>query len=281
MSVGPSAMQPAAHRGQQLLGIHGLGQIIRGARIEAFLPVALHRFGGKRDDRQPSEAGSSGLPHRLIAVHLRHHDIHQDDGDVGVGFDQLDRLAPGGGGQHPHAAPFEHAAQREDIARVIVNEQHRAADQILVGAVSRSSIRCFSAGRSVTTRCRNSAVSSSRRSGDSTPLTTMLRAMVCSRASSSARQFASGENDNRDFRQRRVCAATLPELQSPTCREAAGRAPRSRRLPSRSASSASSPVPAVSISISSWPSNSEMLMLLGGIVFNDEQALTPRRRNIP
>ena len=52
--------------------------------------------------------------------------------------------------------------------------------------LSRSSIRCFSGGRSVTTRCRNSAVSSSSRSGDSTPFTTMLRAMVCSCASSSA-----------------------------------------------------------------------------------------------
>ena len=47
-------------------------------------------------------------------------------------------------------------------------------------------MRCFSSGRSATTRCRNSAVSSRSRSGDSTPLTTTLRAMVCRRASSSA-----------------------------------------------------------------------------------------------
>ena len=52
--------------------------------------------------------------------------------------------------------------------------------------LSRSSMRCFSGGRLVTMRCRNSAVSSSRRSGNSTPLTTMLRAIVCSLASSSA-----------------------------------------------------------------------------------------------
>ena len=52
--------------------------------------------------------------------------------------------------------------------------------------LSRSSMRCFSGGRSVTMRCRNRAVSSSSRSGDSTPLTTMLRAMVWSCASSSA-----------------------------------------------------------------------------------------------
>ena len=50
---------------------------------------------------------------------------------------------------------------------------------------SRSSIRCFSGGRSENTRCRNSDVSSSSRSGDSTPLTTTLRASVCSCASSS------------------------------------------------------------------------------------------------
>ena len=62
---------------------------------------------------------------------------------------------------------------------------------------SRSSMRCFSAGRSVTTRCRNSAVSSSSRSGDSTPLTTMLRAMVCSCASSSADSSRAGEHDDR------------------------------------------------------------------------------------
>ena len=47
-------------------------------------------------------------------------------------------------------------------------------------------MRCFSCGNSVTMRCRNSDVSSSRRSGNSTPLTTMLRAMVCNCASSSA-----------------------------------------------------------------------------------------------
>src|SRR5581483_2304498 len=50
---------------------------------------------------------------------------------------------------------------------------------------SRSSMRCLSGGRSETTRCRNNAVSSSSRSGDSTSFTTTLRASVRSRASSS------------------------------------------------------------------------------------------------
>ena len=51
--------------------------------------------------------------------------------------------------------------------------------------MSFSSIRCFSTGNSVITRCKNKDVSSSRRSGDSTPFTTMLRAIVCNSASSS------------------------------------------------------------------------------------------------
>ena len=51
---------------------------------------------------------------------------------------------------------------------------------------SRSSMRCLSVGSLASARCRNNAVSSSRRSGNSTPLTTMLRAIACSWASSSA-----------------------------------------------------------------------------------------------
>ncbi len=50
---------------------------------------------------------------------------------------------------------------------------------------SRSIILRLSSGRSAITRCRNSAVSSSSRSGDCTSLSTMLLATVRSRASSS------------------------------------------------------------------------------------------------
>ncbi len=41
------AMQPHAKRGEQLLGVHRLGKVFRGARLEAFLTVALHGFGGE------------------------------------------------------------------------------------------------------------------------------------------------------------------------------------------------------------------------------------------
>ena len=53
----------------------------------------------------------------------------------GVGLETGDGLAAGGGGEHAHAAPLEHARQREDVARVVVDQQHGAADQVLVGLV--------------------------------------------------------------------------------------------------------------------------------------------------
>ena len=37
-------------------------------------------------------------------------------------------------GEHAHAAPLEHAAEREDVAGVVVDQQHGAADQVLVRA---------------------------------------------------------------------------------------------------------------------------------------------------
>ena len=50
-------------------------------------------------------------------------------------LEHVDRLAAGAGGQHLHAAPLEHAGQREDVAHVVVDDQHRLADQVLVRAV--------------------------------------------------------------------------------------------------------------------------------------------------
>ncbi len=34
-----------------------------------------------------------------------------------------------------HAAPFEHAAQGENVARVVVDEQNRLTDEVLIRAV--------------------------------------------------------------------------------------------------------------------------------------------------
>ncbi len=49
--------------------------------------------------------------------------------------EQGDRVIAGGRRQHAHAAAFQHAAEREDVARIVVDEEHRLADEILVRAV--------------------------------------------------------------------------------------------------------------------------------------------------
>src|SRR6185503_20258556 len=81
-SITASTVQPHAQRRKKLLGIHGLGKIVRGAGLQTFLAVALHRLGRQRDDRKPPEfrilANARG---GLIAVHFRHHDVHQHNGE--------------------------------------------------------------------------------------------------------------------------------------------------------------------------------------------------------
>ncbi len=125
--------------------------------------------------------------------------------------------------------------------------------------LSRCSIRCLSAGRSVTMRCRNSAVSSSRRSGDSTPLTTMLRAMVCSCASSStdnSRPVNTTTGTSDKLASARSSSSTSKPDMSGSRRSSTTQSQGSCRRRFK----ASPPVPAVTISMSSWPSSSVMLI---------------------
>src|SRR5678815_2439111 len=55
-SVIALAMQPAPQDRQHVQAIHRLGQVVPGAGGDALLPVALHRLGRDRDDRQVGAA---------------------------------------------------------------------------------------------------------------------------------------------------------------------------------------------------------------------------------
>ncbi len=74
------------------------------------------------------------------------------------------------------------------------------------------------------------------------------------------RQFAAGEDHDRNVGERRCRRACAPAPRSPTCPAGADRAPRNRTDCPAACSSASLPVPALTISMSSWPSNSRMLI---------------------
>ena len=136
-------------------------------------------------------------------------------------------------------------------------------------------MRCFSGGRSVTTRCRNSAVSSSSRSGDSTPLTTMLRAMVWIWASSSADssrpvKTTTGRSDKR--RIAFICSSTSKPDMSGSRRSSTTQ---SAAL-SRSVASASAPVADgddLDVVVAEQLADAH---LLGGIVLDHQQPLAAR-----
>ena len=130
------AVQPHAKCRDQLLGVDRLRQIIRRTGLKALFSISHHCLRRKRDDRKAPVSGiAADLAHRFVPVHLRHHDIHQHDSRFRLRFERLDRFATRIRRQHLHAAAFKHAGEREDVADVIVDDQHLLANQVLVGPV--------------------------------------------------------------------------------------------------------------------------------------------------
>src|SRR5580704_4991377 len=87
-------LQPQPQYRQQLLGIHGFRQIIPGAGFQAAVAVALHCLGGNRDDRHVlATRDGTNLTRGVETVHLRHHDVHQDDVDRVIVLQHIDGVA--------------------------------------------------------------------------------------------------------------------------------------------------------------------------------------------
>ena len=85
--------------------------------------------------RLPEPGHLPDRPHRLVAVHLRHHDVHQHDVDVGRLLQPRDAVPAALGVDHLHLAPLQEGGQREDVADVVVDDQHRAAGERRIGPV--------------------------------------------------------------------------------------------------------------------------------------------------
>src|SRR6266516_2856576 len=128
--------QPEPEGGKQPLGVDRLREVVRGAGLDAFLPVALHRLGGQRDERQGLEwLQRTDRPHGVVAVQLGQHDVTEHDPHVGHGPEYADRLAPVLGRQHLHPVALEEARHGEDVADVVVHDQDLAAAQRAVSVV--------------------------------------------------------------------------------------------------------------------------------------------------
>jgi hypothetical protein len=89
--------------------------------------------GGEEDDRRvarlvplPDERG------RLEAVHLGHLDVEQHDREL-VGEEPLQRLAPGAGLDEILAEALEHRLERDQVGRLVVDQQDVDAVGWIVG----------------------------------------------------------------------------------------------------------------------------------------------------
>ena len=87
-----------------------------------FMAFAVNAMIGR--SREP--ALGADAPDRLVAVHFRHHDVHQYDVEAGPSK-QVHAFLTAFRARHLHACSLESAAQSEDVARVVVDDQHALA----------------------------------------------------------------------------------------------------------------------------------------------------------
>lgn len=117
-------MQPHAHQRGQFCHVDRLGAVIVCTCFDTFGTVILHRLGGQGQNRQLRKAFLFPyLCHRLIAVHFRHHDIHQHDIRVRHFVQRFQRLATIIGDGDIEAEFFQLCRERIDVAHVIVHQQ--------------------------------------------------------------------------------------------------------------------------------------------------------------
>ena len=95
------------------------------------------------------------------------------------------------------------------------------------------------------------------------------------------RQLLAGEDDDRQIRQRRIVADRLEHVEAGHVRQPQIEHDAVDLLLAQRMRAPRAPVPAVTMSMSSWPSSSEMLELLGRVVLDDQQAPAPRLRHKP
>src|SRR5262245_32143134 len=118
-------IEPDAQHRKELIHVDRLGDVIGGAGFDALVAIGLHRLGCQSDDRKVFEPfDPPDSLHRLVTVHLRHHDIHQHHIYVGILVKRLYARAPVLGAQNLYVVGFERAGQGEDVAQVVVHDQN-------------------------------------------------------------------------------------------------------------------------------------------------------------
>ena len=143
VSVDHRDSQPRRHR-QHQLGVDRLGQVVPRAGLDALLAVALHRLGRHRDDRQCR--GSAGILRisRIVSMPSISGIMMsiRTTSTSGCACSAADRIAAVVVRDDHHVVILEHARQREDVADVVVDDQHLLALQHFVRVVQRPRAPC-------------------------------------------------------------------------------------------------------------------------------------------
>src|SRR6185312_7999494 len=91
---------------------------------------------GQRNNWQTPELRISPYHlHRLISVHLGHHDVHQNNTKIGRRIDRSNGLTSSSGGQYHHSTALQNTAERKDVSNVVIDDQDLASDQRFIGPV--------------------------------------------------------------------------------------------------------------------------------------------------
>src|SRR5262245_3388599 len=89
------AAGPPKQRGPNLVRLDRLTAVVGHPTFETTVPIALHRVGGERHDRNSMAVLLLPLPDfagRFVSIHFRHLTVHEDHG-VRNPSPHLDRLA--------------------------------------------------------------------------------------------------------------------------------------------------------------------------------------------
>ncbi len=131
-----SSVQPHPQERQQLVCVHGLGDVVRRPGLETFLTIAFHGLRRQGQNGQPAERRmAADFTYCLVTVHLGHHDVYQYQAKVRCLLDQLDRLPAVGRAQHVHLLILERGRERKDVPCVVIDHEHLALPQDIVRAV--------------------------------------------------------------------------------------------------------------------------------------------------
>ena len=132
--LGPGLVQLAAgaevrlHPGQQLAHPERLGDEVGGAEAEGADGGFLGRHGGDHQDRQVLEPGVGLDPlEELEPVHLRHHDVEQEEVEL-LGAQMVEQVLAAGDGEHLVAVLLQDPGQGPGERLVVVGDEDLGSD---------------------------------------------------------------------------------------------------------------------------------------------------------